>query len=118
MTFKLHEIKTFVKSINVDDFMVVGSQQLKIIFQSHNERDLITDFNPISPIYSKIDVSNVPNSNVSKSLLFQIEKSKQSLDKARTEVNKNDESILSSCKALSSNIADQALIQESELVEE
>ena len=87
MSFKLFEVKTSVISITVDDFMLVGSQQLKLIFQKYTGNDLITDFNPLSPIYNKGNSSNVPNTNVLNSLSVQMKKSKQSLSKARKEVN-------------------------------
>ena len=118
MSFELFEVKTSVISITVDDFTLVGSQQLKLTFQKHTKNDLITDFNPLSPIYNKGNTSNVPNTNVLNSLSFQIEKSKQSLSKARKEVDQNEESITSSCKILSKNIDDTQFIQESELVGE
>ena len=118
MSFELFEVKTSVISITVDDFMLVGSQQLKLVFQKHCGNDLITDFNPVSPIYNKENASNVPNTNVLNSLSFQIEKSKQSLCKARKEVNQNEESMITSYKILSKNIDDTQFIQESELVGE
>ena len=117
MSFKLFEVKSSVISITADDFMLVGSQQLKLIFKKHTGNDLIIDFNPVSPIYNKENASNVPNTKVLNSLSFQIEKSKQSLTKARKEVNQNEESITSYSKILLKNI-DTQFIRESELVGE
>ena len=116
-SFKKHEVKTSVKSIAVDDFLVVGSQQLKIVFRDGTISDLITDFNPISPIYNKLNSLNAPNTSVSNALSFQIVKSKQSLDKIRKEVEENEEFIMSSCKNFSKDVGTN-FIEESDLVAE
>merc|ERR1712223_178363 len=116
-SFKRHEAITSVKSIAVDDFLVVGSQQLRISFQDNKISDLITDFNPISPIYNKLNSHNAPNTSVSNALSFQIIKSKQSLNIIRKEVEENEGSIMSSCKIFSKD-AGTNFIEESDLVAE
>ena len=116
LSFSKIDVKTGIKSIDVDDFMVVGSQQLKLIFQNSTQNSLITDFNPISPIYNKLDDSNVPNVNVSNALQFQFEKSKLSLERARKEVDEDEESILSACRWFSKDVVGTNLVRESELV--
>ena len=82
-------------NIFVDDFWSVGSQQLHIVF-SNDQPNITTDFNPVSPTASKNGIlEKGPNETVSKSLMFQIRRSKISLNKALSESKENDIDVLS-----------------------
>jgi hypothetical protein len=113
--FIKHTEKHCVKWIAVDDFWNVGSQQLKIIFGNSTD-NVITDFNPISPLMNINSATDIPNANVSNSLNFQIQRSKGSLEKGIRENEECKESIISACKWLSKCFIDTNLITESELV--
>ena len=116
LSFERIEKKCDVKAIFVDDFWSIGSQQLHIVF-SNNQPNITTDFNPVAPAASKKGiVDKGPNETVSKSLMFQLRRSKISLHKALSETKENEDTILSVCNWLSRSIVGTNLLPESQLI--
>ena len=116
LCFEKHTEKNNVKGIDVDDFWVIGSQQLKISFLKNTENNCVTDFNPTARLGKEDSLDNTPNEKVSSSLRFQVHRSKLSLQRAIKENQENEEAISGACNWLSRSFVGTQLISESDLV--